>query len=204
MLALYHCPQTRSTRILWLLEELDIRSKVDVSLVSIQRSDGSGRADLKNPHPEGKVPLLEHDGVHIRESSAIVQYLTDMFTDTGLGRGVGDKQRGEYLSWLYYYSGVMEPVMTVHFSSMTPDQLFKSSFRGYEEMADVLTKKLSESPYLLGEEFSAVDLLISAPFIWFSAMAPQTEPVRNWVARCAERPAFWKVSNDDLDYLSKT
>lgn len=203
MLTLYHCPQTRSTRILWLLEELDARSSVEVKLVSIQRSDGTSSADPRNPHPEGKVPLLEHDDVNIRESSAIVQYLTDMFPDKGLGRSLGHKQRGAYLSWLSYYGGVIEPVLTVHFSSMTPDDLFKSSFRGYEEMTDVLTEQLSKTPYLLGEEFSAIDLLISAPFIWFSAMAPQNKPVQEWVARCAERPAFDKVSNDDLGYVAK-
>lgn len=204
MLTLYHCPQTRSTRILWLLEELGARAQVKVNLVSIKRSDGAGRADPINPHPEGKVPLLEHDGVHIRESTAIVQYLTDLFPDKGLGRSIGDKQRGAYLSWLSYYGGVIEPVLTVHFSTMQPDDLYKSSFRGYEDMSDVLTKQLTQTPYLLGDEFSAIDLLIAAPFIWFSAMAPQTGPVQNWVANCAERPAFRKVANDDLDYIART
>lgn len=198
MLTLYHCPQTRSTRILWLLEELGVRSQVQVKRVSIQRSDGSGGADPANPHPEGKVPLLEHDGTPIRESAAIVQYLTDLFPAAGLGRAVGDPQRGAYLSWLAYYAGVMEPVLTMHFSSMTPDALFLSSFRSYEDMADRLTEPLEADAYLLGAEFSAVDLLISAPFIWFPAMAPQTAPVQAWIARCADRPAFQKVTEDDL------
>lgn len=203
MLTLYHCPQTRSTRILWLLEELEIRQNVIVKLVSIQRSDGVGDIDPSNPHPEGKVPVLEHDGVYIRESTAIIQYLTDMFPEKGLGRNIGDTQRGPYLSWLSYYGGVMEPVLTVHFSSMAPDDMFRSSFRGYEEMVDTLTTQLSKTPYVLGADFSAADLLISAPFIWFSAMAPQTEPVQDWIVRCAERPAFSKVTNDDLGFLAR-
>lgn len=201
MMRLYHCPQTRSTRILWLLEELGIRSEVDVKRVSIQRSDGSGHSDPANPHPEGKVPLLDHDGIHIGESSAIVLYLTDMFPTKGLGRSVGDPHRGAYLNWLHYYGGVIEPVLTVHFSTMTPDDLFKSSFRGFEEMSDRLTDQLSENQYLLGDTFSAADLLIAAPFIWFSAMAPDTKPVKEWIARCAQRPAFKKVTEDDLRYL---
>ena len=198
---LYHSPQTRSTRILWLLEELGVRSEVEVKWVSIQRSDGSSHADSTNPHPEGKVPLLDHDGVHIRESSAIVLYLTDLFPGKGLGRNIGDMHRGDYLSWLHYYGGVIEPVLTVHFSTMTPDDLFKFSFRGFEELSDRLTGHLSENQYLLGETFSAADLLISAPFIWFSAMAPDTKPVREWIARCAERPAFKKVTEEDLRFL---
>lgn len=201
MMRLYHCPQTRSTRILWLLEELGIRTEVDVKRVSIQRADGSGQSDPANPHPEGKVPILEHGGVHIRESSAIVLYLTDMFPTKGLGRCVGDPHRGEYLSWLLYYGGVMEPVLTMHFSTMTPDDLFTSSFRGFQEMSDRLTDQLSENQYLLGEAFSAADLLISAPFIWFSAMAPDTKPVREWIVRCAQRPALKKATEEDLIYL---
>lgn len=198
MLTLYHCPQTRSTRILWLLEEMGQRDRVTVKHVTIQKSDGSSSADPSNPHPEGKVPLLDHDGVHIRESNAIVLYLTDMFPEAGLGRTITDDQRGLYLSWLAYYGGVIEPVLTMHFSSMTPDELFRSNFRGYDEMAQVLTKPLSQSAYLMGEDFSAVDLLISAPFIWFPAMAPQTEPVQRWLTQCAQRPAFKKVSEEPV------
>lgn len=199
MIRLYHCPNTRSSRILWLLEEMGVREKVEVVRVSVQRSDGSGSADPRNPHPEGKVPLLEHDGVLLRESSAIMLYLTDLFPEGGLGVQVGDPQRGAYLNWLHYYSGVMEPVLTVQFSSMTPDALFTSTFRGPEEMAATLTSQLAKTPYLLGDSFSAADVLIVAPFMWFPAMAPESQPVREWIARCAERPACQKITAQDQE-----
>ncbi len=202
MLRLYHSPQTRSTRIVWLLEELGIRSKVDIEIVSIARLNTSTQEDPRNPHPDGKVPVLQHNTACIMESAAIVLYLTDLFPDTELGRKIDDQQRGEYLTWLHYYGGVIEPVLTVHFSTMQPDDLFRSSFRGFDEMSQRLTKQLEKNKYLLGSNFSAIDLLIAAPFIWFPAMAPDTTPVQNWIARCTARPHFQKVTEDDIRFIN--
>jgi glutathione S-transferase len=111
MLTLIHAPLSRSSRIVTLIDEMGIKDWVKVEPVTIVRTDGSGTPDTTNPHPEGKVPLLIHDGTVIRESGAIIQYLTDMFPDAGLGRPVGHAQRGEYISWLYWYGSVMEPVL---------------------------------------------------------------------------------------------
>lgn len=83
MLRLHHAPRSRSSRIVWLLEEL----KADCQIVytTITRQDGSGDEDEANPHPDKKVPALVHDDVLITESSAIVLYLTDLFPEAGLG-----------------------------------------------------------------------------------------------------------------------
>ncbi|MBL4810874.1 MAG: glutathione S-transferase family protein [Rhodobacteraceae bacterium] len=201
MLQLFHCPQTRSTRILWLLEELGKRDEVTVKQVGIARADGSASADPRNPHPDGKVPLLVHDGAEISESAAITLYLTDMFPQAGLGRAVGDPQRGPYLTWLHYYGGVIEPVLVVKFSSMEPDAMFTSSFRGFDEMGDRLANALENQPYLLGDSFSAADLLIAAPFISFAALMPDRPVLKDWVARCAARPLFAKTSAEDQKML---
>ncbi|MEM9965368.1 MAG: glutathione S-transferase N-terminal domain-containing protein, partial [Asticcacaulis sp.] len=110
MLTLYHSPNSRSTRIIGLIEAMNIRDKIDIRLVSIMRQDGSGGRDLNNLHPEGKVPCLVHDGVEIWESAAIILYLTDLFPEGGMGVPVGHPQRGRYVSWLSYYAGIVEPV----------------------------------------------------------------------------------------------
>lgn len=201
MLRLYHSPQTRSTRILWLIEELGVRDQVDLAPVHIARQTG-GTSDPANPHPEGKVPVLDHDGTLIMESAAITLYLTDMFPDAGLGRSVGDAGRGAYLTWLHYYGGVMEPVLTMQFSTLTPDQMFVSNFRGFDEMAARLSSALTRGPYLMGDAFSAADLLIVAPFIWFPAMAPDTPQVQDWITRCAARPLFAKVGQEDARMMA--
>src|SRR6266481_4566707 len=113
MLTLYHCPRTRSSRFLWLLEELAV--PYQVKIVDIRRGDGSGTLDPANPHPHGKVPLLDHDGALIFESPAIALYLTDAFPEQGLGPKVAEPRRGAYLSWLAYYGGVLEPAVLSKF-----------------------------------------------------------------------------------------
>ena len=113
MLTLFHAPRSRSFRMLWLLEELDVPYTLKV--VNIRRADGSGAADPANPHPHGKVPALTDDSAMVFETPAIALYLTDKFPAAGLGPQVGEADRGAYLSWLAYYTGVIEPSLTAKF-----------------------------------------------------------------------------------------
>jgi glutathione S-transferase len=111
MLTLYHAPKSRSSSIVWLLEELG--APYQKHIVDIRRPDGSGSGtpDPNNPHPHGKVPALDHDGHRVFETAAIALYLTDLFPEKGLGPQVGDPLRGEYLSWLAYRPSVLEPAL---------------------------------------------------------------------------------------------
>lgn len=96
MLTLFHSLQSRSSRMIWLLEELG--ADYEIRYVDIPKMDGSGRPAPANPHPDKKVPALAHDGALVTESAAICLYLTDLHPDAGVGPGVGDPQRGAYLS----------------------------------------------------------------------------------------------------------
>jgi glutathione S-transferase len=109
MLTLYHAPRSRSSRILWLLEELG--EPYQVEYMDIRRADGSGARDPRNPHPDKKVPALRHDGRLVTESAAICLYVSDAFPRAKLGPPAADPQRADYLTWLFYYPGVIEPVM---------------------------------------------------------------------------------------------
>lgn len=84
MLTLYHAPRSRSSRIVTLIDEMGIADRITLRPVTICRFDGSGAVDAANPHPEGKVPLLDHDGTLISETPAIILYLTSLFPDSGL------------------------------------------------------------------------------------------------------------------------
>jgi glutathione S-transferase len=88
MITLYHAPQSRSSRMLWLLEE--IGAPYETKIVTIRSADGSGAVDPANPHPHGKVPTLVHDGQVIFESAAIALYLADLFPEAKLGPRVGE------------------------------------------------------------------------------------------------------------------
>src|SRR5882757_4586709 len=111
MLKLFHAPQSRSSRIIWLLEELG--ANYEIEYVNIPRMDGSGASDPANPHPDKKVPVLVHGGTLITESVAVILYLTDLHSEAGIGPRIGDSTRGAYLTWLTYYAGVVEPVLAL-------------------------------------------------------------------------------------------
>ena len=108
MLTLYHHPRTRSSRFIFLLEELGVPYEIH-RIANIRRPDGGGGVDPENPHPHGKSPALKDGDTLVWESSAIALYLTDRFPQNGIGPLAGDRLRGAYLSWLAYYAGVMEP-----------------------------------------------------------------------------------------------
>jgi len=201
MLTLYHSPMSRSSRIVRLLDEMNIADKVDIRVVEVQRHDGSGHHDAANPHPEGKVPLLDHDGVTIRESNAIMLYLTDMFPQSGLGLSIGDPKRGEYLSWLAWYGNVLEPV-TVHAFAGLDHPALAAAFRGVPEATHAFVAALEKGPFLLGDNFTAADLICASPYVWFPDITPDEPQIRAWIERCQARPAAAKVMAYDQDLLA--
>lgn len=202
MLTLYHSPMSRSSRVVRLLDEMNIADKVDVRVVDIQRHDGSGRHDPANPHAEGKVPLLIHDGVVIRESNAIMLYLTDMFPQSGLGVPIGDPKRGAYLAWLFWYGNVLEPA-TVHAFAGLEHPVLTAAFRGVKEVTNALDTALTKSPYLLGDNFTAADLICASPYVWFPEITPDVPQIKAWIERCQARPAAAKVMTYDQGLMAR-
>ena len=196
MLTLYHAPRSRSSRIVWLLEELG--ADYELAITDIPRADGTGAADPANPHPDKKVPALVDDGVLITESSAIVLYLTDKFPAAGLGPTVGDPKRGAYLTWLAYYAGVIEPV--VHFQSfgLADNAALQRTFRDRAAMDRRLLAALEAGPYLLGEKFSGADILINSLGSFVArAMLPPGEVIDSYLQRCTARPALARTMAKD-------
>ena len=192
MLTLYHAPNSRSTSVVQLLHELGITDLVTVREVTIPRQDGSGGRDPANPHPEGKVPYLTDGTDQVRERGAIILYLADRFPAAGIGRPVGDQQRGEFLSWLFWYQGVFEPLAILHWAGIDHPAI-TASLRDFDTAIRRLDEVLSRQPYLLGAGFSAADLLCAAPFAWLGDRLPATPAIRDWAARCQDRPSVRAV-----------
>ena len=107
MLTLFHAPWSRSSRLVWLVEELG--ADCDIRYCDIVRGDGTGARDPGNPHPDGKVPALVHDGALITETGAIAVYLSGLYPQAGLGFPVGSTERGRLFTWMFWASGEMEP-----------------------------------------------------------------------------------------------
>lgn len=181
---LYHAPQSRSDTIVTLVRML--HADVEIREVTVLRQDGSGRPDPGNPHPEKKVPYLVDGDEKLRERGAIIVYLTDTYPDAKLGPLPNESGRGAYLSWLFYYQGVMEPLFVLEAAQLSHPAL-TATFRDFETMTARLTEALDPGPYLLGDRFTAADMLCSSPFQYLPDMTPKHPAIRNWVDRCAER-----------------
>lgn len=185
MLTLFHAPLSRSARLIWLLEELG--AEFDIRYCDIARRDGSGARDATNPHPDGKVPALIHDGALITECAAVALYLTDLHPASEMGVSVGHRDRGEYLTWLAWGAGELEPVMGPRLGGQVPTD--PPSVRRYEAVVDRLLDRLWSAPYLMGDRFSAVDVMIGATLIWARAQLPESPTLDAYIARIAQRPA---------------
>lgn len=183
MITLYHSPQSRSTSVVSLLRLMEKETDVKIETVHVQRQDGTGGTDPRNPHPEGKVPVLDVDGHVIRERAAIMLWLTDHF-DSKLGRGVASPDRGAYLSWLFYYGNVMEPVLYLGFLEMADNPMVKNWCRDSATMFSTIEAALARHDFLIDDQFSAADLLMASPFTWLPNIIPDSKPIRDWIARC--------------------
>ncbi|WP_050522021.1 glutathione S-transferase family protein [Pseudorhodobacter wandonensis] len=187
MLTVYHAAPSRSSRILTLIDELGINDKITVKRVNIPRRDGTGARDPMNPHPEGKVPLLDHDGTLVSETGAIMLYLLELFPNT-ISPKIGDPKRGEFLTWMYWYGSVMEPVIV--FAALGLDHPgLANTFRDHAAAVARIQTALKKGPWLLGDTYSAADLLVHSPYAWFAEMLPDDPQIKDWVVRCTARPA---------------
>lgn len=193
MLTLIHAPRSRSSRIIWLLEELN--ATYEIRYVSIRRADGTGAPDADNPHPHKQVPALLHDRVLVTESVAVVQYLTDLHPESPMGRAVGHPERGVYLSFLAYYAGVIEPTATAFLSGVATES--PALERSYRNMCAHVVDTLGKQPFLLGDTISAVDLLLASALGWQRAILPESAVIDAYVAKVCGRPALQRAMEVD-------
>jgi glutathione S-transferase len=196
MITLYHRSKSRSSRFIFLLEELGAPYRIEN--VTIRAGDGSGALDPNDPHPHGKVPAITDDGTLIFESAAIALYLTDKFPKAGIGPAVGDPKRGPYLTWLAYYAGVMEPAWMSDFMKIDVPRGTAGWVKTGEVM-EYVNKTLDAGPYLLGDTFSAADILVGTTFALFlgSPLLPKTTLLEAYVKRVTERPAAIRAAAKD-------
>jgi len=192
MLTLFHKAKSRSGSIVWLLEELGV--PYEIKEVTIRLADGSGAIDPANPHPHGKVPALDHDGQRVFEIAAITAYLTDLYPEKALAPAPGDPLRGEYLSWLAYRPGVLEPAMMMR--RLGIKHVYGAmGWAPAEEVEELLNKTLSERAYLLGETFSAADIATGGAidFLMKFKLISETPVLKAYTESLAARPAYQKA-----------
>jgi glutathione S-transferase len=189
MMKLYWAPRTRSLRAVWVLEESGApyeRIRVDLA-AGEQKS-----AEFRAINPMAKVPALAHGSLNVAESGAICAYVAEAFPQAGLAPTVGDPARGRYLQWLFFSPGCIEQAFLVKFGNVEirPEQ---AGFGDFDRMLDVLEAAVAPGPWLLGERFSAADVMIGSDLhfgIDVFKLIPVRPALRAYVDRCLARPGL--------------
>ncbi len=193
MLTLFHAPWSRSGRIVRLLEELG--ADYQIAYVGIRRNDGTGAADPANPHPDGKVPALAHDDAVITESAAIALYLTEMHPEADMGAAVGSPERGAYLTWITWAVGEMEPALWSKITGETANNPYAQA--RYEAVVDRLINALWAKPWLMGDRFTAADVMIAGAMQWAREHLPESRTIDEYLERFNARDAATRATTKD-------
>jgi glutathione S-transferase len=155
---------TRSNRVEWMLQELG----VDYELVKVDLQTGQHKTpDHVARHAHGLVPALEDGDVRMIESAASCLYLADKFADKGLAPPVSSPARARYYQLAFYaVSTLDESVVPLFFHTVLypPEKREQAVIDAktpiWETAAQLLTRELADSPYLLGKSFSAADVVV--------------------------------------------
>ena len=193
---LFHAPQTRSAGALVLLEELH----ADYRLQVLNMKAGENRQPpFLAINPMGKVPAIDHDGALITEQVAIFLYLADLYPEAGLAPAIGDPLRGPYLRWTAYYGSSFEPAVGDRAQKVTPPPS-RCPYGDFDTMLQTLTDQLERGPYLLGERFSAADLLWGGALGWTTmfVLVPRLPVIQAYVDRHNARPTVVRVQARDV------
>ena len=192
-LTLYHAAPSRSSIVRWMLEELG--EPYDVYLFTLSR--GEHRApDYLAINPMGKVPALRHGDVIVTESAAICTYLADEFPNARLNVPIGDPRRGSYLKWLFFAPGCIEPAMVDRaYPRQEQPRRGTLGYGDYDSVMDVTAKAVEAGPYLLGDQFTAADVIVGSAIRWgltFKLM-PDRKEFLEYAARLEARPALQRA-----------
>jgi glutathione S-transferase len=184
---LYYWPKTRAFRALWMLEEIG----VPYELVRVNiRAGEQGEQRFRSINPMTKLPALDDHGVHVAESGAVLLYLADRFPAAQLGATLDDPLRGRFLQWLFFTPGCLEPAMAEKIVG-SPGNTFSFGWGDFERVKHAVNAALDEGEWLLGERFSAADLLLAST-LQIAFMAKLLEPkgrIGDYVERAVTRDA---------------
>lgn len=195
-LILHHAPQSRSTGVLFLLEELGV--PYDLDILDIQKGDNHHPAYLAT-NPIGKVPALTHDGIVVTEQVACFLHLADLFPEKGLAPALDDPQRGAYVRWLAFYGSSFEPAVIDRALKREPADPSMLAYGSFEVTQKTVFDQIAKGPYLLGDQPYAVDLLWGIALNWLRhfGLVDSNAAVDAYIERITSRPAFKKAEAID-------
>ena len=202
MITLYHSPRSRSVRPRWLLEE--IGTAYDLVTLDLSTQEHKSAAHRQR-HPHGQVPALVDGDLALIESAAICLHLADRFPAANLAPPLGTPERGRYYQWMIYAIATLEPpVLQVFLHTMQLPEAERSATQAaaardkFAEIGQVLSDALGTHPFLLGERFSAADVMVGSTLAWASlfGMMDGLPTLAAYVERVTQRPAYQRAQTD--------
>jgi glutathione S-transferase len=193
---LYWCKNTRAFRIAWLLEESGL--KYDRVVLDLRNENSKNDPAFRAVSPMGKVPALEDGPARICDSGAICIYIADQYPEARLGPPVGHADRGRFLQWVTYTNSVIEPAMLEKLAKLESKPT-SYGWGSFDLMLATLRGELAKGEWLLGEGFSAADVLVgTAAYFLKQFRLIGDEPVIDpYIARCSSRPAWQRAQAFD-------
>jgi glutathione S-transferase len=197
----YHSPQSRSAGTRFLLEELG--ADYEVRLLDLKKGE-QRQGEYLDVNPMGKVPAIVHNGALVTEQGAVFTYLADLYPEAGITPAIGDPLRGPYLRWMFFYGSSYEPALIDRSMKREPAPPSTSPYGDYDTMLKTLWDQLGDGPYLLGDRFTAADVLWGTALRWTTMfkLVPETPAVKTYIERVTSRPAALRAAKKDEEIVA--
>jgi glutathione S-transferase len=193
MMKLYWAPRTRSFSALWLMEEA--RKPYERVLVDLS-ANAQKTPEYLAINPMAKVPAVRDGDATLAEAAAICAYVAERYPDANLAPPLGDPLRAKYLYWLFFSPGCIEPAM-VQVATKIEMPSVSAGWGEAQRVFDVLDAALEKGPWLLGETFSAADIMVGSGLnfaVKLFKMVPSRPSFDRYLEACSARPAFQRAS----------
>jgi glutathione S-transferase len=219
MIIVHHLNNSRSQRVLWLLEELGL----DYEIRKYQRDPKTLLAppELRAVHPLGKSPVLEDAGQTLAESGAIVEYLAERYADGRLVPAAGTPERLRYRYWMHFAEGTAQPPLLLKllfdriekgpmpfFARPVARAIAQRAKAGYvqpniDRNLDFMEGELASREWFAGERFSAADVQMSFPLEaarMRGGLDAKRPRLMAWLERIHARPAYRRAIERGGEY----
>ena len=219
MITIHHLNNSRSQRILWLLEELGL--EYDIKCYQRDAKTMLAPPELRQVHPLGKSPVITDGGLTIAESGAIIEYLVERYGNGRLIPAAGTPERLRYTYWLHYAEGSLQPMLLMKlifgriekgpmpfFVKPIAKAISAKVSEGFispnlERNFDYLEGELGRSTWFAGEEFSAADVQMSFPLeaaVSRGGLDAKRPKLMAFLERIHARPAYKKAIERGGEY----
>ena len=195
-LVFFHAPQSRSSGVAVLLDELAAPHEVRI----VDMKDGEQRQPaFLAINPMGKVPALLYGNALVTEQVAIYLFLADLFPAAGLAPGLTETSRGPYLRWMAFYGSCFEPAVVDRAMKRDPAPLATSPYGDFDTMLGTLVGQLRTHPFIAGGRLTAADILWCGALQWITSfgLLPETAEIMDYIGRIGARPSFTRVKDRD-------